>query len=147
MNIVYQRLRKGATMGIFGKSTSFLWALILIVSSTNNSRVFGQLIIEVTNALDNGSLDLTVACPNIDGKSYLLHPGGFHEWINNGAVTESGGPPFLCSFQWKGASHMFNMYVPSRDNDCEECHWYAKETGPCRVYNRPNKPTICSNWD
>ncbi|ESW11862.1 hypothetical protein PHAVU_008G065000 [Phaseolus vulgaris] len=116
-------------MTIVGKGVSFLWVLILIVLSANNSRVLGQLIIEVTNALDNGSLDLTVACPNIDGKSYLLHPGGFHEWINT------------------GASHMFNMYVPSRDNDCEECHWFAKETGPCRVYNRPNKPTICSKWD
>ncbi|KAL9315019.1 hypothetical protein ACSQ67_016020 [Phaseolus vulgaris] len=60
-------------MTIVGKGVSFLWVLILIVLSSNNSRVFGQLIIEVTNALDNGSLDLdlTVACPNIDGKSYL----------------------------------------------------------------------------
>lgn len=61
-------------MTIFFKSVSF----------GNNSRVLGQLIIKVANALDNGSFDLTISCPNIDHKCYLLHPGGFLEWINNG---------------------------------------------------------------
>jgi len=111
---------------------------------SNNSRVLGQVIIQVTNSLDNGSLDLTVTCPNIEPKSYLLHPGGYHQWFP-GATTQS---PFLCSFQWKGASHMFNIYDPTtRDKDCEECHWYVKETGPCRLCNLPNTPRICSKWN
>lgn len=148
MKVHHQRLRKGATMAIFGKSVSFLWVLILVLSSANNSMVSADLVvIQATNRLDNGSLDLTVACPNIENKSYLLHPGQYHQWINNADSSPSGGPFFKCSFEWKGASHIFNMYNPSRDFDCEECHWYIKETGPCRVYDRPNKPTICSNWD
>jgi len=147
MNVLHQKLRKGATMAISIKSVSFLWVLILILSSAHNSGVSAQLIIQVTNRLDNGSLDLTVACPNVESKSYLLHGGESHQWLNNAASTQSGGPPFSCSFQWKGASHMFNMYDPSRDFDSDELHWYIKETGPCRLYNRPKQPTICSNWE
>ncbi|CAJ1819202.1 unnamed protein product [Sphenostylis stenocarpa] len=85
--------RSSARMGMFGKSASSLtltlklWVVVVLVSCAKNGRVVGQLIIEVTNTLDNGSLDLTVSCPNIDPASYLLRPGAFHQWINGGAAA------------------------------------------------------------
>ncbi|KAL9315015.1 hypothetical protein ACSQ67_016016 [Phaseolus vulgaris] len=134
-------------MTIVGKGVSFLWVLILIVLSSNNSRVFGQLIIEVTNALDNGSLDLTVACPNIDGKSYLRI-----------SVVSMNGLISVLLLN-REAHHSFVHFSGKEHLTCLTCTFLLetmiaksviglpKRPGPCGVYNRPNKPTICSKWD
>ncbi|XP_020219719.1 S-protein homolog 5 [Cajanus cajan] len=105
-----------------------------------------RLLIVVTNSLD-GNLDLTVSCNNVEAAHRLIKPGQYFEWIYTGYVSPSK-PPFLCSFQWKGASQSFNMYYPFYDNDCEECHWYIHQTGPCRVYfgDEGQRSLRCSKW-
>jgi len=97
-------------MPIFVKSISILLVLILIMSSA--IILLGQLIIEMANALDNESLDLTISCRNMDRKCYLLYPSGFHEWINNGATTIRN-PPFLCSSCLTCTLHLVIMIVKS----------------------------------
>ncbi|TKY65453.1 Plant self-incompatibility S1 [Spatholobus suberectus] len=134
-------------MSLFARSVFILWVLMLFLSSANNvtAVTVNQLLIEVTNSLD-GNLDLTVSCNNIDPAHHLLRPGTYHEWIYSGDISSSK-PPFFCSFQWQGASHSFNMYVPIWDFDCEECHWYIKQSGPCRWYYGTTRSYRCSKWN
>ncbi|TKY65452.1 Plant self-incompatibility S1 [Spatholobus suberectus] len=122
-------------MSLFARSVSILWALMLFWLSRNNAvaaTTVNQLHILVTNSL-YGNLNLTVSCNNIDPAHHFLRPVTYHEWIYSGDISRSK-PQFLCSFQWQGASHSFNMYDPISELDCKKCHWYIKQDGPCRWY-------------
>ncbi|KAK7394772.1 hypothetical protein VNO78_15311 [Psophocarpus tetragonolobus] len=131
-------------MCVSGKSVCILYVIVTYMLWANNAVVVDELLIQVTNTLDNGSLNLSVTCPKIASASHLILPGKYYQWLFSGDITPAN-QPFLCTFQWPGASHSFNMYDPSRDSDCQECNWRIAEKGPCRL-RFPSKSLTCYNW-
>ncbi|XP_020219718.1 S-protein homolog 2 [Cajanus cajan] len=134
-------------MSLFARRVSMVWVLMLFLLWTNNAAVVKELRIVVRNALA-GNLDLTVSCNNIEAAHRLIKPDLVFEWIYTGGVSPAK-LPFLCSFQWQGSLHSFNMFDPVWDFDCyPQCRWFVKQSGPCRwYYDGAATSFLCSKWN
>ncbi|KAL2330306.1 hypothetical protein Fmac_017887 [Flemingia macrophylla] len=131
-----------------GRSVTMVRVFMFLLLPAKKAMVVNQLHIVVRNGLE-GNFDLTVSCNNIEPAHRLIHPDLVFEWIYTGGVSPNK-PPFLCSFQWKGGPfHSFNLFDPLWEFDCyPTCHWYIKQTGPCRWYYGGNRSAyFCSKWN
>ena len=115
---------------------------VLAVHSTN----FGpqKVHVYVINDLP-GNLDLTLDCKSKDDDlgSHILHHGGQYSFsFGYGIIKQT---LFYCSFQWNNELHWFNIVESGRD-ECFDCIWYIRQSGPCLVEGRDITPDGCFHW-
>ncbi|KAL2330713.1 hypothetical protein Fmac_018294 [Flemingia macrophylla] len=120
-------------MSSFTRNVLMPLVLVGVFSSASNaSQSFvNDLLVEVTNSLD-GNLNLTIVCQNFRPGRFNIQPGKIQQWLYSGPISPVF--PLNCNFRWPGASHYSNLYNPNLDSDCELCHWYIHQNGPCRKH-------------
>ncbi|KEH40409.1 putative plant self-incompatibility S1 [Medicago truncatula] len=127
----------------------FLLTCVLLLLTSHNvlavhSTIFGQqkVHVYVYNDLPE-NVDLTLHCQSKDDDlgSHILHHGDNFNWsFGYGFFKQT---LFHCSFQWNNELHSFNIVESGRD-ECFDCLWYIRESGPCLVEG--GSPDSCIPW-
>lgn len=138
----------------FLKSMNMVMLVVMLVLASSNSNIkvvdaiFGiGTRVRIYNNLES-RLDLTIHCKSADddlGKQTLKY-GEFFQWKFN--LNFAGRTWYFCSFQWKGAFHWFDAYIPYRDARlCEkQCFYSITEKQPCLLRVQEHRG-VCYNWN
>ncbi|KAE9612728.1 putative plant self-incompatibility S1 [Lupinus albus] len=129
---------------LVNKSVLFLMSLTIFVTLVSGN-LFDKTKVTVTNTLGTPVLMECKDALTNDG-AHMLLPGENHrfKFYQSPLLTYI----WSCKFEWKGASHMYNIYDSRRD-ECYHynCYWLIKEEGPCQIVNDYNNTPVCFSWN